>query len=221
MDQENQRDSMGQLPQLVKSSGGSMPMPALDAKLLGTDFVRSSDDEVVSKQLYRLAAVFGDPWGRDTTQIQQMANEWLEALSDLPASTVERGISEWIKVGDRWPKPSDIRKIADRQVQDRVVKVAFERKVHERRLKPTDAMLAFRYQSSPLRRNPNWDRFLDTVHPTVEHNYFVKARLGEYEHVVFVDNSFCVEWLHRNYSEALEKHFGRKVALKTPNETGI
>lgn len=191
----------------------STPPPALNVKLLGSDFAKPSDGEVVSRQLYRLAAVFGDPWGRDTSLLQQMANEWLEALSDLPASTVERGISEWVKTGDRWPKPSDIRKAAERQVHARVAKVSEERHVHECRLKPTEAMLAFHYENSPLRQNPNWARYLDTVHPTLEHNFFVKARFGDYEHIVFLDNEFRVEWVSRNCADALERHFGRRIAL--------
>lgn len=192
----------------------STPLPALNVKLLGTDFEKSSDAEVVSKQLYRLAAVFGDPWGKNASLLQQMANEWLEALADLPAATVERGISEWVKTGDKWPKPSDIRKAAERQVYARVAKVSEERRVHERRLKPTEEMLAFSCRTSPLRRNKNWDRYLDTVHPTVEHNYFVNARLGDYEDIVLVDSSFQADWLYRNCSDALEKHFGSKVSFR-------
>ena len=210
---ENQMDSLGQLPSLAKSSGNSTQTPALNVKLLGSDFEKQADGEVMSKQLYRLASVFGDPWGKDQTMLRQMANEWLEALRDMPATTIERGISEWVKTGDKWPKPSDIRKAAERQVHARVAKVSEERHVHERRLKPTEAMLAFHYETSPLRRNPNWARYLDTVHPTLEHNYFVKARLGDYEHIVFLDNQFCAEWVCRNCGEALERHFGRRVAL--------
>jgi hypothetical protein len=183
-------------------------------KLLGSDFEQPSDGEVVSRQLYRLAAVFGDPWGKNASLLQQMANEWLEALADLPAATVERGVSEWVRTGDKWPKPSDVRKAALRQVDARVAKVSEGRKIHERRLKPTEAMAAFHYRTSPLRRNPNWDRYLDTVHPTVEHNYFVNARLGDYEDIVLVDSSFQAEWLYRNCSEALEKHFGCKVSFR-------
>jgi hypothetical protein len=192
----------------------STPQPALNVKLLGNDFAQPSDGEVVSRQLYRLAAVFGDPWGRNTGQLQQMANEWLEALSDLPAATVERGVSEWVKTGDRWPRPADVRKAAERQVHDRVVKVSAERKVHERRLKPTESMVAFAYRTSPLRRNPTWDRYLDTVHQTVEHNYFVNARLGDYENVCLVDSEFQAEWIRRNCTDALERHFGCKVAIR-------
>jgi hypothetical protein len=214
METENRMDSMGQLPQPVKSLEGSTQLPALNVKLLGSDFAQPSDGEVVSRQLYRLAAVFGDPWGRNTGQLQQMANEWLEALSDLPAATVERGVSEWVKTGDRWPKPADVRKAAERQVHDRVVKVSAERKVHERRLKPTESMVAFAYRTSPLRRNPTWDRYLDTVHQTVEHNYFVNARLGDYENVCLVDSEFQAEWIRRNCTDALERHFGCKVAIR-------
>ena len=214
MDTENRTDSMGQLPQPGRSLAVSTPLPALNVKLLGTDFEKSSDAEVVSKQLYRLASVFGDPWGKNASLLQQMANEWLEALADLPAATVERGISEWVKTGDRWPKPSDIRKAAERQVHDRVVKVSAERKVHERRLKPTDDMVAFAYRTSPLRRYPNWDRYLDTVHQTVEHNYFVNARLDDFENVCLVESEFQAEWIRRNCSDALERHFGCKVAVR-------
>ncbi len=211
---ENQMDSMGRLPQPLKSSEISTQLPALNVSLLGTDFHKASDGEVVSKQLYRLAAVFGDPWGKDASLLRQMANEWLEALADMPAATVERGVSEWVKTGDRWPKPSDIRKAAERLVNDRVYRVSEARKIHKSRLKPSDNMLAFRYVPSPLRRNPAWDAFLDTVHPTVEHNYFQKARLGNFEHAVFLDNAFHAEWVVRNLFDDMERHFGRKISVQ-------
>jgi len=222
---ENQMDSMGRLPQPLKSSEASTQLPALNVSLLGTDFHKASDGEVVSKQLYRLAAVFGDPWGKDASLLRQMANEWLEALADMPAATVERGVSEWVKTGDRWPKPSDIRKSAERLVNDRVYRVSEARKIHERRLRPTEAMLAFSYQRSPLRSNRNWDEFLDTVHPTLEHNYFVDAHFGDFEHAIFVGSEFAAEWLNRNCAEAMEAHFGRKVVLmvegaKRPSRAG-
>lgn len=183
-------------------------------KLLGSDYQRPSDSEIVSKQLYRLAAVFGDPWGKNTALLTQMANEWLEALADMPAATVERGVGEWIKTGDKWPKPSDIRKSAERQVNDRVYRVSETRKVHSSRLKPTEAMLAFHYTPSPLRRNQRWDEFLDTVHPTVEHNYFRKARPGNYEHQVVLDHAMHAEWVVRNLADNMERHFGRKVSVQ-------
>lgn len=215
---EKQMDSMGQALQPGKSLAASTPLPALNVSLLGSDFVKSADGEVISKQLYRLAAIFGDPWGRNTSQLQQMANEWFEALSDLPAATVERGVSEWIKSGDRWPRPSDIRKAAERQVHERVAKVSATRSMHERRLKPTAEMLAYQCRSSPLRKNPNWDRYLDSLHPTAEDNYFVNARLGDYEHIVLVGTPFQADWIRRNCSEALEKHFGRKVSIMVMRE---
>lgn len=193
----------------------STPQPALNVKLLGDDYQRASDGEVISKQLYRLAAVFGDPWGKNASLLQQMANEWLEALVDLPATAVERGVSEWVKTGDKWPKPVDIRKAADRQVHARVAKVSESRKIHERRLKPSDAMIAFRYESSPLRRDSNWDAFLDAIHPAAEQNYFIKARLGDYEHIVVLDDPFHVEWVVRNLGDQMERHFGRRVVVRT------
>lgn len=211
---ENKTDSLGQLPSLARSSETFTQLPALNVGLLGTDFQRVADGEVMSKQLYRLASVFGDPWGKDQTMLRQMANEWLEALADMPAATVERGVSEWVKTGDRWPKPSDIRKAAERQVHERVAKVSEARKIHERRLKPSDAMLAFRYIPSPLRRNSTWDAFLDTVHPTVEHNYFLKARLGDYEHIVVLDEQFHAEWVARNLGDQMERHFGRRAVVR-------
>lgn len=214
----NQIDSLGNLPSLAKSSGGSMPMPALNVKLLGSDFAQSVDSEVMAKQLYRLAAVFGDPWGKDQRMLQQMAGEWLGALSDLPAAAVDRGISEWIKSGDRWPKPADIRKRAEDQVHERVAKVSEERQIHPSRLKPTDDMKHFLYQSSPLRRNPNWDRFLDTVHPTVEHNYFANAKIGRYEHIIEIDTGFGLGWLIQNLGDKMAKHFGQRVILKLAGE---
>lgn len=184
-------------------------------RLLGSDFASPVNGEVMAKQLYRLAAVFGDPWGKDKTMLEQMANEWFEAMSDLPAATVERGISSWIKDGDKWPKPSDIRKRAQDQVERRVSKVSDEKNIHPRRLKPSEEMKNFMYQESPLRRNQNWASFLDTIHPSLEHCYFVKAKIGQFENEVELEYQFHVDYLNQLIGDKLQKHFGRRVILKS------
>lgn len=211
---EKQMDSLGQLPSPVKSSDNSTQTPALNVKLLGSDFEKQADGEVMAKQLYRLASVFGDPWGKDQTMLRQMASEWLEALRDMPAATIERGISEWVKTGERWPKPSDIRKTAMAQVERRVSRVSSERKMHERRLNPSKEMQAYTFRTASIRRNPNWAAFLDMLHPTVEDNFFAEARLGDYENVLYVPEQFHVDYIKNSLGQRMQDHFGARVIVR-------
>lgn len=192
-----------------------MLRPALNVSLLGSDFADLPNQEIMAKQLFRLAAVFGDPFGRSPAMLTQMAGEWLRALSDIPTRALDAAVSEWVKTGKQWPKPSDIRELATAAVDKKVRWVADIAKVHESRIKPCDAVRAFNFKPAfSLRKNPNWAAFLDSVHLSVEHNYFAEARLDQYENILLVAASFHADWIRRNLQEQLDRHFGCRVYVR-------
>lgn len=189
------------------------------SELLGADFVALCDRAVIGRILTRLVAGIGEPFGDSPEVMQLKAIEWFNALNDLPAKTVDDAVSEWIKTGTKWPKPAEIRKIAEAKLEVRVDQVSSERQVHHRRLNPTDTMKAFNYQTSRLRDNPTWRKFLDTIHPTQEHCFFAKAQMLRFASEIRVQSAFEADYIADKLGEALTAAFGRSVVIEYPGGT--
>lgn len=186
--------------------------PGLNAKLLGTEFEQAADVEIVNRALVRLVAVYGDPWGRDRSTAKVMQQEWEQALSDLPAIVVDDAVSEWVRAGNKWPRPSDIRSIADKLLRGPIEAAARRHGLHKARIDPPESMKGFLFSESPLRRDPTWTRWLDAQHPTLEHCFFRKAQFSV-PHEIWGLTAFEADYLNENHGRALTAHFGRPVAL--------
>jgi hypothetical protein len=194
------------------SSSKTISPPGLNAKLLGTEFERNSDSEIVNRSLVRLVAVYGDPWGSDRSKAKVMAEEWVTALADLPAVIVDGAVTEWLRGHSRWPRPADIRSIADRMLRAPIEAAANRHGIHPRRIEPAESMKGFLYSDSPLRRFPIWKRWLDSQHPTSEHFFFAKAECYE-PHEIFGLSEFEADYVRQKFGRELTKHFGRAVGL--------
>jgi hypothetical protein len=185
------------------------------AKLAGTEFENSLDMEAVAKGLYRLGVVFGQPYGSDRDALRQLAVEWLAALSDMPPKMFEQGISDWIATEKKWPRPTDLRDKAGPKMGAAIFKAASKANVNKARIQPTGAMRNYPFMRSKLRANDQWDAFLDTLHPTEEHNYFVEAVFGRSSRSIKVINEFRENYIREKFAERMLKHFGDHVTVST------
>jgi len=183
-------------------------------KLAGTEFSAVLGAEDVAKGLYRLNTVYGQPFGTDKDGLRLLANEWLTALAEIPPAMFASAITDWIATEKKWPRPSDIRDKSAFKVGVAAIRTGTGAGVHERRLQPVDGMLNYPYMRSKIRANKRWADFLDSVHPTVEHNYFVEATFGEHSAVLEVPNEHRKEFILAKYSERFAKHFGKPVAVR-------
>ena len=215
------RDSLGHVALPAKSSENSTRLPALNVRVLGPEYERQTDVEQISRLLYRLAAAIGEPFGRDEAMMKQMAREWAAALADLPAVTVERAVDSWIKTESRWPKPAEIRRLAEAKLDDRVSVVASANRLHERRVKPVEAMSGFLYSESRLRRNPLWAKFLDAIHPSAEHAFFRNADMREYAHELTGLSLFDRDYIREHWGEQLNALFGCKVSYGVDHKPDV
>jgi len=182
--------------------------------LLGTEFERLSDVKAVNQALVRLASVFGAPWGRDAKLAQLQGREWEAALSDLPAIALDRAVSDWIRGNRSWPRPADLREIVDRDLKPLVEDAVQKYNMHERRIKPLDTWKGFLFTESPLRRNPTWAAWLNSIHPTAEHVFFKNATIGKFAHEVEGMNSFEIGYVLNEFGEAMAKLFGRPIHFR-------
>jgi hypothetical protein len=187
-------------------------MQGHSAKLSGTDFAARVGLEDVAKGLFRLASVFGQPFGTDTAGLRQMAAEWHQALGDLPPAHFDRAVSDWIATESKWPRPADLRVKASQRTGEAAARVSRERKVHERRINPSPNMLPATIMRSKLRLNDDWDAFLDAIHPVAEHSYFVQAILrGRCE--LLVPNLHRADYIREHFGALLASHFGTFVTV--------
>lgn len=92
------KDSLGNL-QSASQPGSSESQPRLSEHLAG-------------KLLDRLAANFGEPWGRDEGALRQMRRDWAVVLEGFTEAELEGARLAWMKTKDTWPKPANIRQLA-------------------------------------------------------------------------------------------------------------
>lgn len=198
----------------------STPQPALNVKALGTDFGRAADGETVGRALLRLTAALGEPFGRDEIMMRQMAAEWQSALSDMPAVTINNAVSQWLKRENKWPKPADIRKIADAVVQARVSEVSASKNMHPHRLNLPEALIGFKFKRSLLRLNPTWAEFLDTISPMHEHCFFGDATMGLLAHEVKNMSQFEIDFAFKTWGDKLASLFKSPLEFRAIRARG-
>ncbi len=183
-------------------------------KLEGTEFAAVLGIEDVAKGLYRLGVVYGQPFGSDKDGLRQLASEWLTALTDIPPAMFAQAITDWIATEKKWPRPSDIRDKSAHKVEAAAVRAGSGAKAHQRRLQPVGQMLNYPYMRSKLRANKLWADFLDSLHPTVEHNFFVEALFAGSTFSISVPFEFRREYIVANCAEAIFRHFGRPITIR-------
>lgn len=88
--------------------------------------------------------------------------------------------------------------------------------IHEARTNPDppEAMKLWRFKQSSLRKNPTWETFLETLHPTAEHCFFAKAEIGNFAHEVRNLTAFEAEYIWHHWGDHLRKLFGGQIILQ-------
>lgn len=183
-------------------------------KLEGTEFSDALGRDDVAKGLYRLGVVYGQPYGSDKDGLRQLAAEWLSALADIPPGLFAQAITDWIATEKKWPRPSDIRDKSAHKVGAAAFKTASGAKVHTGRLQPVGQMLNYPYMRSKLRSDKRWADFLDSIHPTLEHNFFVEAMFAGSALTICVPFEFRRDQIVSKLGDAMFRHFGRSVVVK-------
>ena len=210
MDEQHKTDSLGTLSLMTPTKVGHAH--GLNARLLGTEFERPADREIIGRAIMRLSAVFGNPWGTDDRSAKVMRSEWETALADMPAVVIDQAVTEWTRLHTKWPRPADIRSVADRLLRAPIEAAAQRHGLHPKRIEPDESMKGFAYSDSPLRRHPKWRQWLDAQHPTTEHFYFRNCDFIE-PHELFGMTSFEAEYVREKFGRELTHVFGRPVGL--------
>lgn len=183
-------------------------------KLDGTEFSDTLGRDDVAKGLYRLGVVYGQPFGSDKDGLRQLVAEWHAALADIPPAMFAQAITDWIATEKKWPRPSDIREKAAPKVAAAATRAGSASKVHERRLQPVGQMINYPYMRSKLRANKQWADFLDIIHPTAEHNYFVEAMFARNSYEISVPMDWRKDYIVSKLGDQMFKHFGRSITVR-------
>ena len=215
-----ERDSLGSLvrpPSNKQSTSPSISTTKTASEILAEPMsVRH-----VLVALGKLDTIYG---AKDMTpeDLKLRVTLWYDACRHLPPTVFLAAISDHIKNSQFFPKPSEIidNSKASLDMLDSVSSKeartkadALGGKVHEARLRPPKDP-TFLLQMSHLRSNQNWQRFLNGIHPTAEHFYFVDCKMGQYEHELEGLSPFAKDYIHDHWAGELYEVFGRSVVLK-------
>ena len=172
--------------------------------------------------LAHLETVFRPPTPLSNDEKYARMKIWQEACQSLPKMVFLASIAKHIKESKFFPTPAEIRTLSESTVEMLVHRAKEEAelrtaavggKVHEARLRPPMDP-TFPLKMSHLRSNQNWQRFLNGIHPTAEHSFFVDCKMGQYEHELEGLSSFARDYIQDHWANEMYEVFGRTVVLK-------
>lgn len=85
----------------------------------GTAIVKQSQEQSLTPEKQRTALVagylyrFAEIAGRDLGSDSDLIKIFVEALKDLDMVELKRGLDRWLRDGDRFPWPSQIRELSE------------------------------------------------------------------------------------------------------------
>lgn len=140
------------------------------------------------------------------------ARLWHTLVQTLPAEAFKRAMEFHGRTSTFFPKPAEIITAAQPHIE--ALGRAVANTIHPRRLNPSEDMKGFVFKSAVgLRKNPTWSSFLDLLHPTHEHCFFVNAEMTQYAHTIKGLSRFEAEYIREKWGDALTAWFKRGVVL--------
>jgi hypothetical protein len=175
----------------------------------------ASTDEIKAIIIEPMRALYRVPFGIEDPE--RALVEYARALKNIPGHLLAPG---WEKIiathKDRsWPTIAEMIKACGNASADQSrASVAPEDaiRLHEARVNPPAELRGALLYESALRNHPGWPAMLDLIHPTAEHNFFVRTELvnGTLE----VPNEFHRDWIVSKYGEAIKAHLGKAIHVK-------
>lgn len=172
----------------------------------------ASTDEIHAKIVGPMRALFRVPFGIDDPE--RALVEYTKALKSASGDAMAQAWDRLVATHKRrdWPTISEIISAIDHTESLSAPKrnsAESPGSVHPARINTPPEMRGVQLMDSSLRSKPEWNSFLETIHPTIEHNFFVQAeRVGD---GIEVPNDFRREYIVNNYSEAMKAHFKKGV----------
>lgn len=174
----------------------------------------ASTEEIQKYIIEPMRALYRVPFGIEDPE--RALVEYTKALKSIPGNSLEGGWSRIIATHKKrdWPTISEL--ITEIGRAEAVV-VALKSnpedagKVHAARVNPAPELRGAMLLDAAIRQFPEWEAFLEKIHPTIEHNFFVQAE--KTTNGIEVPNDFRREYIVTNYSEAMKSHFGKAVVV--------
>jgi hypothetical protein len=175
----------------------------------------ASVEEIQAKIIEPMRALFRVPFGIEDPERALL--EYVRALKNVPGHLLEGAWERVVSTAKKrdWPTISEIL-LATGYVSDAKARADIPADklggLHASRVNPDPAMHAYAFYESSLRKDAIWSKFLDSIHPTAEHNFFVQVeQRGD---GIEVPNKFRQEHIVTNYGEAMKQFFGVVVPVR-------
>jgi hypothetical protein len=174
----------------------------------------ASVEEIQAKIVEPMRALFRVPFGIEDPERALL--EYVRALKNVPGHLLEGAWERVVATAKKrdWPTISEIL-LATGYVSEAKARADIPADklggLHPARVNPDPAMHAYAFYESSLRKDAIWNQFLDAIHPTAEHNFFVQVE--QRGNGIEVPNEFRREHIVTNYGEAMKKFFGVVVPV--------
>lgn len=179
----------------------------------------ASTDEIQAKIIEPMRALYRVPFGIEDPE--RALVEYTKALKSVPGHLLDGAWERVVATHKKrdWPTISELLMATGHTEAAKVrAEIPADRAVtmHPSRVNPPPELRLVSLLESGLRRFPEWEKFMDTVHPTAEHNFFVQAEKTNsgFE----VPNEFRREYITNNYGEAMKAHFGTHVFVSVNSQ---
>lgn len=174
----------------------------------------ASIEEIQSKVVEPMRALYRVPFGIE--EPERALVEYTKALKAIPGQLLEGAWDRVVATHKRrdWPTISELimaSGYAGAVKANAEIPAAKAATMHPSRVNGSGEMQGYAFYESHLRNDSQWEQFLDAIHPSAEHNFFVQAeKAGD---GLDVPSDFRREYINTNYGEALKARFGQRVPI--------
>ena len=174
----------------------------------------ASVEEIQSKVVEPMRALFRVPFGIEDPEKALL--EYVRALKNMPGHLLDGAWDRVIATHKRrdWPTISELISASGHASAVKAnAEIPAEKAatLHPSRVNPSGEMNGYAFYESHLRKDGQWDKFLDGVHPSAEHNFFVQSEASG--DGLDVPNDFRREYINTHFGEALKARFGQRVPI--------
>lgn len=174
----------------------------------------ASVEEIQVKIVEPMRALYRVPFGIEDPE--KALVEYTKALKNIPGQLLEGAWDRVVATHKRrdWPTISELIMASGYAGSVKAAAAIPADKaamLHPSRVNPSGEMNGYAFYESHLCKDKEWEKFLDTLHPTAEHNYFVQVE--ESGGGLDVPNDFRREYMTTRFGEALKARFGRVVPI--------
>lgn len=182
----------------------------------------ASIEEVQAAVLEPMRSLFRVPFGIEDPEAALA--QYAKTLTRFSGDSLRAGWERVVELHKKrdWPPIADLLDAVRAAEASIAVRAGFGRAdasgdpsfMHEARIHPTPEMRLFLFRKADvLRKNPTWESFLDSIHPTAEHCFFSQATMGAVANNITGLTVFEAQYVRQTWGDRLKEAFGAPVRV--------